>query len=1227
MSSPSASRLAATIAASGDAWRVLDGSAVLADLSGFTRLTEVLVGTGPEGVETLHRALTACFGALLDHSIELGGDVLGFAGDAALVWFDGDGHPERAARAAAAMPTDLAAVPSSTTGRTRLRASVGVHTGEFMVVRTHAAGASGLFLCGPPMTTLARLESAAAPMQVRMSESTAAALPPTWRGPADEHGVVLERRRIRRAVRPAGPATAAPESAAPESAVTESGVTGRGEHRVASIGFLMVPGTDALAERSGPDAVAERIQHVTDVVARVADEHAVTWLDTDVGADCVKFLLAAGVPRAVDDDHVRLVSALNRIVAECEVPVRAGAQRGRVFSAQLGVRSRRSLTVLGDAVNVAARALGKAVDGDLVVADGLGVDRDRSVVSVPMGPQRLKNRAAPMPMWRVSAVARGPRVRSRRRRGATTGLREGEWQQLAAVWKGATDGDGASVELAGQAGMGASELVAELADLAGGAATQIVADRFRRHVPYAGLASVVHALATDGGDLPESATLGEAWTWLASFVRLLPGALHEWAGAAIATVTGGVVPSQDPRTVGRRARQVLVALLDAAAPRPWLLVVEDADQLDDASTGVVDDLAKRASTSGHVVVTTRDVAVQPAVADVTMTLDPLDDGVLTLHVRELAPQLRDDQIERIVSAAGGNPLVVTELLTHADAHELPDSLQRLAVVLVDSLPDDARDVVLDASVFGIELDSSFAADVLDDVRFLSLGAWRSADRILRPGDRRSWRFRHEAYRRVAYETLSFERRRQIHGAIADRLCSSPEGNPALLALHLEAAGRLAEAYPVALCAAATAKASGALVDAVSLAERAIVMAERLDPGAVGDLLIELGETRLWTGDLPGAVAAYRSAGRRRLAPLQRARLCELRADLELSRRQVGAALRWIRAGMALAASLDEPAVGVTVRLLLHEAVRLDLRGRGRDALGPAREALAMVQGAGDPALVGLAHLQMEAILFGLADPLALTHGEAAIEVFTTIGDDRLLDRALNNTGLMAMYLGRWDEALSLYGQARAHAERCGHAADMAVIDQNMGFLLYRRGQLDEAEALARNSRRVLLAVHAEYAASLSALLLAMTASSRGRFDEAEQLLADARGEFARFDDPALVVDCDVVAMEMACRRGRPREAVALAARIASRLAVAEPEVAVSFDRILGAAEAATTDVAGGVARVRRAIGRARDQHLLYEVYLGLGTLARLTDDAAAHDEHRELARSLGVVPRRDGGGD
>jgi class 3 adenylate cyclase len=66
-----------------------NGSAIFADISGFTRLTEKLTQTlGPRrGVEALSGRLEAVYGALIDQVECYGGSVISFAGDSIIGWF------------------------------------------------------------------------------------------------------------------------------------------------------------------------------------------------------------------------------------------------------------------------------------------------------------------------------------------------------------------------------------------------------------------------------------------------------------------------------------------------------------------------------------------------------------------------------------------------------------------------------------------------------------------------------------------------------------------------------------------------------------------------------------------------------------------------------------------------------------------------------------------------------------------------------------------------------------------------------------------------------------------------------------------------------------------------------------------------------------------------------------------------------------------------------------
>ena len=68
------------------------GSALFADISGFTPLTEALVRElGPQrGAEELTGFLNQVYDALIDELHRWGGSAIAFAGDAVTCWFDGD---------------------------------------------------------------------------------------------------------------------------------------------------------------------------------------------------------------------------------------------------------------------------------------------------------------------------------------------------------------------------------------------------------------------------------------------------------------------------------------------------------------------------------------------------------------------------------------------------------------------------------------------------------------------------------------------------------------------------------------------------------------------------------------------------------------------------------------------------------------------------------------------------------------------------------------------------------------------------------------------------------------------------------------------------------------------------------------------------------------------------------------------------------------------------------
>ena len=69
----------------GELWRVVDGTLVFADVSGFTALTEKLSRRGRIGAEEIVETLNRVFGPMLRIAGTGGGELLKFGGDALLV--------------------------------------------------------------------------------------------------------------------------------------------------------------------------------------------------------------------------------------------------------------------------------------------------------------------------------------------------------------------------------------------------------------------------------------------------------------------------------------------------------------------------------------------------------------------------------------------------------------------------------------------------------------------------------------------------------------------------------------------------------------------------------------------------------------------------------------------------------------------------------------------------------------------------------------------------------------------------------------------------------------------------------------------------------------------------------------------------------------------------------------------------------------------------------------
>src|SRR5918998_6490102 len=306
----------------GPTHRVVDGSLLLFDITGFTPLTERLARRGREGAEELSNLLDTVFGRLLLDAEDEGGDLLKWGGDALLLLFDGPDHGRRAARAAVRMHRAMVQTGRATIsiGRVALRASAGVESGPVhLVLAGDPARHRELVLLGPTATGVTALEHAATMGEVLVGDATAAALGPALVRPHDALGHLLV--GLPRPMKAHGrqpepePLPEVLEQLLPSQLWAYlSQPTREPEHRTVAVAFIRFDGTDTVLAEDGPEALATAFDELLRNVQQAAAARDVSFLDTDVDANGGKIMLVGGAPRSAGDDTDRLLTAVCEIV-------------------------------------------------------------------------------------------------------------------------------------------------------------------------------------------------------------------------------------------------------------------------------------------------------------------------------------------------------------------------------------------------------------------------------------------------------------------------------------------------------------------------------------------------------------------------------------------------------------------------------------------------------------------------------------------------------------------------------------------------------------------------------------------------------------------------------------------------------------------------------------------------------------------------------------------------
>jgi predicted ATPase/class 3 adenylate cyclase len=924
-----------------------------------------------------------------------------------------------------------------------------------------------------------------------------------------------------------------------------------------------------------------------------------------------------GVHITYGDDAVRAITAALRMreiggVLNTVASQRFAISRGLLYSGIIGGEVRHEYSTIGDETNIAARLMNLALDSQILVTSNVRKEARSRVIFHDLAPIAVKGRAEPIPI--SQPVGLRAHISRKMHIGLMVG-REAEMSQFRRLVNAVAHGHPRLLRIEGHAGIGKSRLLVEAVRYAqhqdfkhyGG-----ICANTGQHIPYFAWHDLLMALlkiVPDAEPEVKLRQLSDAISALdAGWLPRLP-LLGDILRLTIPDTP--LTASLERRTRSQAAKAFITDLiLSMAAERPLLLSLEDTQWLDEVSESLTIELARR-------------LMVEPAPVLLVLihrSLDETDHPSMILRVisemrihhrmsiQELTRQEVYAIIERLLNTpvppglstfvyerSQGNPffvhemldtLIDTGLITTFSDHvqingdlekaDLPQTVQGLIQARLDRLSEADKLVVKVAAVIGRE----FQVRVLREGMPIPMSPLEIEERLQVLQDRDfihlnpvakepTFQFKHLITQEVAYQSIPFTQRQELHQAVAAALQGLLPDAVEALAHHFAQAGDSLGASRYLRAAGQKAFNDNALQAALSHfaqadklaqvdADRAAILRDWLevllrvgDAAAMHEQITRLRRLAMQYGQPDWLATAHRYQAHVHLLNsawllalesaheavtaataigdelliwdvLRLMRTCyrhlRLDADLKLLNDRIGEVIT----------RLDDTRAAVAFLLMQVEDMIAAgfAEGSADTALIIAEYALEQAEALNDLVLEAEGYAMLGTLYQALEDlPSALLALRQQVNRLRQLGDRRSEGMALNRIGSVLISLGQFSEAnhhlLDAYRLLRQMGERAGEAVSLV----HLGVIAEHYRAIDEALAYLNRGLVIQKTLSAFVDSALTLFHMGNCYTTRGEYDDAKSAFVQARG-FLRYQERVeRIAEVELGLAEVAMRRG------------------------------------------------------------------------------------------------------
>jgi len=1153
------------------------GAVLFADVSGFTTMSKKLSALGREGAEEITGIVNNYFTSMLEVSEGFGGDLLKFGGDALLIYFDGELGPLRSLMAANAMQSAMERFRALKTsqGMFPLQMKIGIACGSIFIANLGTSEDMDYVILGNTLAKMAQAELNANPGQIVVSDRVRqethlfGEFEPVgdgfWRLKAlripNEIYEVLQvsdsfnhqyqefktPMQIEESLEDvkiiAGLSPFVPKELVSRIITDPMRLSLYSSHRPVTVMFANFYGLGDFIDDVGqtyPDTITQILNTHYVIMSEVnfRFDGTINRLDTYTNGN--RFLMVFGALRAHEDDPQRAVrtafemnqrlAAVNRrideilngipalrlMVGSLRLKQRIGVNSGFVFAGNTGSGKRREYTVMGDEVNLTARLMGIARDGEVLIGQSTAKQLGTDFNLLEKESVLVKGIREPVRNFVVQGIRESTKGKTIQSSGLIAG-RDAELQLGKRLVDNVLDGKGVLLVVKGESGIGKTRLAEEIVlygksknmDLLFG--TCLSYGKTMTYHPWAELLRTYFDI--QASDLSQN-SLARSETVQREMDSLQEGLWTPVIGTVMGLeiVDNDITRDMDPQLRRQRVLDLTLKLLLRRAQRhPLLVVIEDTHWADPASLDLIDYIGRNIVDHPVMLILPQrieeslpDWSVHPHASVVALSDLPRDASIEIIADLLGDAHLPESVYDIILGKGGGNPFFIAEVVRalidsgalqlddnstwqvsrDISAVDLPDTIHGVILSRIDRLLVTHRRILQVASVIGrifdtLTLEGVYPyADVgrslrhhLNSLNDLGLTELQAVEREI-------YRFIHLTTREVVYGSLSFEHRRSLHREIGDFVERTSIGslseNTNLLAYHYYEGQAWEKAMEYDLLAARHAQREYANESAILSGQRALEAATNLGPD------LDTRRERVAAHDILGEVLTLVGRYEEAFKQLDLARkILEIPPHLDGSvyqlveiyrkiaavyerRSDYDGAFEWLGKGLEILEG-DEASIESVNIYLLGTGIYRRLGEYDQAALWCHRsiQVARHIKTREGQQAIGQAYYNLGGIEYRRGDlQSAAAYCQQSLEIYHQIDDIVGQARAYTNLGATYSDLGDWGRAVDAYNTSLKINQRIGDIQRQGFLANNLANIHLNRGELEQAASLFQQSNTI-----------------------------------------------------------------------------------------------------------------------------------------------------------------------